>query len=137
MPRGKLNGLIDHEATTQKQMLEMARSMPTGANLKAAHLLNLAVTTYKHLVLTAESDSVRLSAARAIVELPFVQAKLAVITSMIRRTPSLSAARLDPAIEERLSRLLANGDETVILDAIATVDEPSAGPKSDETRESS
>jgi hypothetical protein len=57
-------------------VLAYANDMPRGADLRMAHLLNVACATLKHLMLHSESDMVRLKAAQAVVDLPPIVHKM-------------------------------------------------------------
>jgi hypothetical protein len=101
-------------------------------------LTNLAISTLKHLILKGESDTTRLAAVKVLLELPFVQAKLGVMTKAVQNFHSHQHVHVEtppsPELAQRLAGLLQSGGDqaqSLILEALNTEDpsEDPANPK--------
>jgi hypothetical protein len=109
---------LNGKADSAESILDIARKMPTGSNLKSAHLGNLAISTLKWIMLHSESDDLKYRAAETLLGLAPVRRKLDLLTATIpehtpdrRNTmPSHQAGRLRRLLEaggsERASEIL-------------------------------
>lgn len=83
-------------AEYQHQLNHLARRRP-------AHLLALAMSALKYLILESESDSTRLAAIRTVLDLPPVQAKLSQLAAT--QSTRKPAAALSALSDEKLALL--------------------------------
>lgn len=109
------------ESSAAEEIARIAKDSWSGADRRASHLVNLSMATLKYLMLNAESDDLKLEAARTLLELPPVRRKLqhqqeAVRPSTVdRRTPIGRRLRnlldSDPDKAQRLLDLIENEAE--------------------------
>lgn len=98
-------------------------SMPSGGNLRAAHLGNLAVSTLKWLMLYAESDDLRYRAAETLLTLAPVRRKMEALASTVKEPEQSGLTR-------RIQRLVNSGTDqaTEVLRLIEEAEAQATNP---------
>lgn len=120
MPKAAAKDVVLPQDLTEATILEYAKRLALKApNQRASHLLNLAMSALKLLILKGESDLIRLNAAKAILDLPLVQARLSYQTARVTAKPN--ATRSD-RLAAKLQKLLSNGHSDAVLEALGTVE---------------
>ena len=82
-----------------KQIFAIYQNMPCQTNMRTAHVVHFAMAGLKYLILYSESDEVKLKAILALLDIPFVKAKM-------KSTALITEVRDQAELSKQLSELL-------------------------------
>ena len=112
-----LKALRTQEDTVEQSILAYSEQLSHRAPMqRASSLTLLALCSLKHLILKGESDSLRLSATKTLLDLPLVQARLGALTRKVEASyHKHSHVHVEGSLIDQLTGLIDKGESREIM----------------------